>query len=260
MLSEYYIPPLPNTPPVPGPVSGLQGFMGTRTFCYHQALDANTTLTGLNGSPASGGNAAGVTAVTRSGGSYYNAVQRIRGTSSAVANQGAGWINQQMTPIRGDVAGIGGFAATCVQGCHLATASMRVIWGLLSSRGVPGYTVEPSTYFDAVFCGADSTDANLQIMCNDGVGACSKIDLGAQFPKNTADTDMYLVHFSAAAAAATIDYIVKRLNTGDTATGTLSSNLPTNTLRMQMNQCIATTTAASVAIDMVCAYCEEPFF
>jgi hypothetical protein len=67
-----------------------------------------------------------------------------------------------------------------------ATATTRGFFGLRGSTAAPT-DVNPSTLTNIVGLGWDSGDANLSIIHNDGTGAASKIPLGANFPRPTAD-------------------------------------------------------------------------
>lgn len=88
-------------------------------------------------------------------------------------------------------------------------------------------TNDPSNATDAFFIGADSADTNLQIMHNDSAGTCTKVTLGANFPAKTALTDIYSVVLIASPSGATMTYFVKNETSGNTASGTISTNLPT---------------------------------
>lgn len=68
-----------------------------------------------------------------------------------------------------------------------SNASSRFYIGLRSSVSSAPTDVDPSTTTQHVGFGWDSTDANAQIMFNDGTGTSSKIDLGASWPVPVAD-------------------------------------------------------------------------
>lgn len=114
-------------------------------------------------------------------------------------------------------------------GVHTAGANMRINCGFHATWGG---TTDPSNAVNAFFVGKDSADTNLQIMHNDGAGTCTKIDLGANFPANTSQTDHYYVELTIDIGGASASYYVHRVNTGDTATGTIATNLPTTNIGM----------------------------
>lgn len=155
--------------------------------------------------------------------------RRIQYTAAAAAaNRGAG--------IRGGSAGLGWFPGGVRTGnlwfrgafaAADALTSCRVFCGL-KTGGEPTATVEPSTFTDVVFVGADTTDTNLQVMHNDSAGTCTKVDLGASFPANSNAVDMYEVTFKFnSGASVSVDYVVTNLVSGASATGSLTTNLPT---------------------------------
>jgi hypothetical protein len=93
--------------------------------------------------------------------------------------------------------------------------------------------VEPSSLVNCVGMGWDAADANVQIMHNDGAGSCTKIDLGASFPVPTTDRSaLYEVAlFSPRGTTQSVDWMVTDAISGATASGTITTNLPsTSTL------------------------------
>ncbi len=90
-------------------------------------------------------------------------------------------------------------------------------------------TVDPSAALNILAVAKDSADTNLQIMHNDGTGTATKINLGANFPANTSGTDYYDVEFDVAVGGLSVTYRVLRVNTGDVATGTITTDLPPTT-------------------------------
>lgn len=129
-------------------------------------------------------------------------------------------------------------------GVHTAGANMRVMVGFYAS-GFTGAN-DPSNAINAFFIGKDSADTNLQIMHNDGSGTCTKVDLGSSFPANTSQTDHYYVELTIDLDGASASYYVLRVNTGDTATGSISTNLPTTNVGMYAGQwgCTGSTATA----------------
>jgi hypothetical protein len=67
-----------------------------------------------------------------------------------------------------------------------ATATSRGFFGLRGSNAAPT-DVNPSSLVNIIGLGWDSGDANLSIIHNDGAGVASKIPLGPDFPRPTAD-------------------------------------------------------------------------
>lgn len=179
-------------------------------------------------------------------GTGANAVASARGISSDI------W--------RGSAASRGGFFASFLWSHEISQSADRLMVGIFDSSG--GYTgaTDPSALTDAVLVGWDAADTVLQIMHNDASGTCTKVSLGANFPAHTQTTDVYRAIFYAKPNASNIYYYVKRLNTGHVATGSLTSNLPTNTTRLSA-QMIANNaaTGADVRFNPLAMYVATPY-
>jgi hypothetical protein len=142
-------------------------------------------------------------------------------------------------------------------------ASPRTFIGLTSSATAPT-NVQPSTLTNCIGVGQGASDTNLFIYYG-GSAAQTPINLGASFPSNTSNTDLYeLTLFASPTSNNTVYYQVRRLNTGDVANGTLTGTagtvLPLNTQVIgyrawRTNN--ATATAVNLAI--VGVYCETDF-
>jgi len=111
-------------------------------------------------------------------------------------------------------------------------------WGLTSSianLSIGGVSnLQPSALLNIIGVANDSTDANLQIMFNDGVGTAQKIDLGVNFPSNRNSTgavlsSMYLVELYNASNSSSVKYRVTNKENGFVAQGTLTNDLPSDT-------------------------------
>lgn len=94
-------------------------------------------------------------------------------------------------------------------------------------------TQEPSSQVRSLFgVGFDSGDANLQIMHNDGVGACSKVDLGAGFARSA---DLVVRAEFDWSTPGQIDYEITRLDAAATASGSLVTDIPADTVALAYN-------------------------
>lgn len=136
------------------------------------------------------------------------------------------------TPIAwwlGNAAGLGGFRVEFDYGVVTTQTTMRIVCGL--GAAALTCTGDPSALTNFVAMACDAADTNMQIMHNDGSGTATKVDLGSSFPK-TANV-VYRVALEAAANGSTVDYTVTRLDSAATATGTLSTNLPSSTTFLQ---------------------------
>ncbi|MCC7122264.1 MAG: hypothetical protein IT493_11970 [Gammaproteobacteria bacterium] len=130
----------------------------------------------------------------------------------------------------GNAAGLGGFRGEWTFGIETTRTDLRLAAGLFDPAAALSLAGEPSAYLNGIFCGVDSGDANLQIMHNDGAGACTKIDLGASFARATGM--LLRLVLESTANSGTVTYTVTRLDSAASATGTISTNLPANTFFM----------------------------
>jgi hypothetical protein len=131
--------------------------------------------------------------------------------------------------IGGAAARRGGFLMSWVwsPGTGVTNASHRAFVGMHTGGVVPT-DVNPSTLLNCVGMGYDSADTNVQMMHNDGAGACTKIDLGGAFPKPNADqTKAYLIQlYAPSGTTQAVHYRVVDLDTLAEVTGTINTNIP----------------------------------
>lgn len=160
---------------------------------------------------------------------------------------------------RGDAAGRGGFHAVfkfiVSDAALVATANMFV--GLNASGAAMG-DVAPSTLANIIGVGCDNGDTVLQLYAA-GAAAQARTGLGANFPVNTVTVDVYELILYAAPNGSTIEYFVRRCNTGHTASGSISAGaaLPANTTFMAQHFFRSNGgTATAVGIDLVSHYIE----
>ena len=157
---------------------------------------------------------------------------------------------------RGNGAGLGGFFFRARFAYATNVATQRLAAGLWAATGATSTSAEPSALVNAIFVGNDSGDSNLQMMVNDASGACSKVDLGASFPKNELNA-IYDISFFAASNGSDIKYTITKLTDGATASGTIDSNLPAAATflapHIYMNN---GATASAVTIDVMRLYIE----
>ncbi len=129
---------------------------------------------------------------------------------------------------RGEVFGTaisGGFFFSCRFAVSSIVANQRCIVGLFNSTAALSTTLSPSAGVNFIGMGWDSTDANAQIMFNDGAGVATKINLGAGFPASSA-TAMYELSLFCKPNGDEVGYRARRMDTGETVSGTLTTDLP----------------------------------
>ncbi len=175
-------------------------------------------------------------------------------TSAATANSVSELRSSVTQCWRGNAAGMGGFCKTDRFAVSSSTANQQVAVGLFATTSAISTTQVPSALTNCVFAGWDAADTNLQIMSNDGSGTCTKVDLGSNFPANNT-TAVYEVTFYAAPNDTQISYRVVRLDTGNVATGTITTDLPTNTTFLAWHAYANNGgTAAAVVLELIKMY------
>lgn len=170
-----------------------------------------------------GGTASAVASDTTSFGKW----PRIRYATAATAGS---FMNMRTAGNGANVSLTSGFDFDCIIG-HSDAATVADSRSFYGVRGVVGDigNNNPSTLINIIGVGNDSGDANLQVIYNDGTGTATKIDLGANFPANTNSTDIYRIQLAAVPGATSVTYTVTRLNTGQTATGSVTTDIPSLT-------------------------------
>lgn len=143
-----------------------------------------------------------------------------------------------------------------------AVTDARMFMGVSSSISAPT-NVEPSTLTNVIGIGHGASDTTMKIYYGGSV-AQTPIDLGSNFPSNTRSVDVYeLALFAPPNADNIVHYQVTRLNTGHTASGTLTAATPgtqlplsTTLLCHQYGYRTNNATALAVAIDVMSDYFE----
>jgi hypothetical protein len=226
-------------------------------FVHHSILQpgGNGTVIGSMGFPsqtATGTATARNVATT----SLFTRTKRIGYDSAAGAGSLCGLRvpNNQVTVGSGTV---GGFGACFVFGCADSVTAGRQFVGI-ADGGAPT-NVEPSTLTNVIGIGNGGSDSNLKIFYG-GSAAQTPIDLGANFPSDTASTDMYMALFLAPTQTNNkVGYYVKRLNTGHVASGVLTAatpgtQLPASTTLLSHLQAWRSNNATATAVLLDIAY------
>ncbi len=193
--------------------------------------------------------------------SFFTMARRVGYVSAATAGSSAGTRHGVNQWARGDAAGKGGFLYAARFGVSdaAAVADARLFVGMQASTAVIG-NVNPSTLTNIIGVGCDNAQTTLRIMHNDAAGAATTIDLGANFPSNTLSTDLYELLLYCAPNASSVFYRVERLNTGDVASGTITTDLPsTTTLLSPQIWRNNGATALAVGIDIAGQYLETDY-
>jgi hypothetical protein len=111
---------------------------------------------------------------------------------------------------RGNAAGLGGFFFYARFATTTALAQQRAFVGALGHRRGAGQREPEHAAQHHVYLGYDSTQTTLRACGNDGAGAATCTDLGANFPVNA--TAVYDVYIYSAPAGSTVKWAVERLD------------------------------------------------
>lgn len=150
----------------------------------------------------------------------------------------------------------------CISDASVVTGA-RMFVGVAASTASPT-NVEPSTLTNCIGVGCGAADSNLRLFSGGSV-AQAPIDLGPDFPANSTNTDVYELALFAPPDTADVHWQVKRLNTGDVASGTLSNGggvaLPGTTTLLTYLQAWRSNnaTAAAVGLDIMSDYIETDY-
>jgi len=152
--------------------------------------------------------------------------------SATTASSSAGYRANTDYVWRGNAAGIGGWLWNGSFNIVTTTANQRLFVGLKDATAVITATANPSAQLDIVGFYCDAGQTTIRIGSNDNSGAITnQVDLGANFPCTTANV-AYDVALWSAANGSSIDYWIRRLVDGSTASGTISTDLPRNTVQL----------------------------
>jgi hypothetical protein len=216
--------------PEPGPAyipAGLMKSIG-RARVQWNAFQ-NTATSQVYGIPAtvnaSGTYANGTLSLTN----YFTSGMRGTRVSSAALNNAASiWGASGSEAMRGAALNAGGFVHELIFGWEALNSDSRLGAFLKTTTGAIGGSIEPSSLTNVIGIGCDSTDTNLQIMHNDSIASCIKIDTGWARP--TVSVDVYYMAVWCTPSAASVSYFVQRLDSPATyLSGTINNNLPITT-------------------------------
>jgi hypothetical protein len=211
-----------------------------------ELVPANTGAAPLNlGIPNTTSGGGSHPAIT--GTSTLEATPRWRATSAVGAGSSAGHRSVTTLATRGNVANVGGWRYRARFGVSTFVAGFRAFIGLCATTGALP-TADPSALVDMVGMAYDLGTTQWQMMHNDGAGAATQVPLGASF--NITANQFIQFEMSCLANAQPINYLVTDLVTGATASGTLSTNLPTSTVFLTTHAWVNTGNVAATAAQM----------
>ena len=205
--------------------SVLQPHIGRNKIAHVSAAGNSTTITNVGTAALTvTGTATAANVATTNVYTRMRILESLVTTASTTAV--AGFYQPAVQYTLGGTSAFAGFHLVARFGpsTGVTTATRRLFAGLTNSTAAPT-DVNPSSLTNIIGVGYDAADTNMQIMHNDGTGTATKTDLGASFPKPSADrSKMYeLVLFSPPNGGSEIDYQVTDLGTGAVASGTITS-------------------------------------
>lgn len=219
----------------------------SRRLYFSMSAQANTTTATLLGGTNTtlGTSTARAVATTSS----FTRKKRLGYVSAATAGALCGVRSANGYITTGNAAGLGGFIFHARVGRQDANTATRTFYGV---SGIAAPTnVQPSTLTNVIGVGHGSADTNLKLFYG-GSAAQTPIDLGANFPVNTANVDMYSITIiQPTSNNDKFLWEVVRLNTGHIAsgvvTGTAGTAIPANTTLLG-HQLWRTNNATAVAV------------
>lgn len=186
-------------------------------------------------------------------------MRRWRVTSAATAAAVADERSAATLCWRGNAAGLGGF--TYINRASLVTvqADSTAFFGLLASTAALSTTATISTLVNCVGIGfTRPTDTNMNLIYNDGTGAPSQIDLGANFPIDT--TSVYTLIIYSPPNGSSIFARVVNETTGNAVEYELTTDIPAATTFLSVRNYMNNgATAAAVAYDCSGVYLETDY-
>jgi hypothetical protein len=169
-----------------------------------------------------------VSTPTLATGSLLAGARRWRVTSAATANAAAENRSAQTMVYIGDAAGRGGFTLMMRVAFTTQPANYRGFFGLLSATGATSTSQVPSALTNCLGFAWDSAETTIRWQHNDGAGTATRVDLGANFPTNST-TAIFSFWIHCDPNGSTIYYRCTREDTGNTTSGSVTTDIPANT-------------------------------
>lgn len=247
-------------PAVIGPAgvdTSLQPMLARNKVAWFTPAGGTTTLSAVGIAITATGTA---TAKTMAATSLYTSINGIEYlVTTAATTAVAGFRASAISYWRGNAANRGGFHMITRWGpaTGVATATYRAFCGMQSSTSAPT-DVEPSSLINMMGMGWDAADAQVQWMVNDGTGTATKTALGASFVVPTADRPtVYEISIWCPPNGSAINYEVTDLTTGAVASGSSTTDIPSNTTFLApRGYCSVGGTSAVVGFGLFSGYVE----
>ncbi len=142
----------------------------------------------------------------------------------------------------------------------MATATHRFFAGMTSGTTAVSDS-EPNSRSGIIGVGYGSADSNWKLMHKTASGAATEIDLGASFPRQTADrSKMYELVLFCVSGGTSVFYEFTDLGTGAVASGEITTNLPASTTLLKwMIAASVGGTSSLIGISVASAYSETDY-
>lgn len=155
---------------------------------------------------------------------------------------------------RGNASGLGGFDYRCRFIINTVQTNMRWFVGMTAGNTSGIGNNDPSGLVNMLGFGIDSGQTTVRFLTNDGSGACTATDLGANFPATTANV-IYEARLYCKPNDTVVYYSLERFDSVQFTEGSASSNLISNTIQIFPQFSVNNgSTAAAVAMDLVSMY------
>lgn len=204
-------------------------------------------------------NIAAPTAVTMATTNFYTAMTRHRYASIATAGNAAGFRSANAQWFTSATANMGGVFMVCRFGLNAITATNRIFIGFSTTTAALAAATNPSALLNMFGFAADSAHTTFRFMNNAGAGTATAVDLGANFPAQTAATYFYEFRiFIPSGSGNTLYWAAIRLNDGVVVQGgPITTNLPAvgSLLAFHFHHSNGTT-ATAVTTDLQSLYIE----
>lgn len=224
------------------------------------ATTTATTFAAVTGSmPYTGASPTAPTIPTLASTSLRNQTYRSTISTGGTAG-GLAYIRANTLRIwRGNAAGLGGFFVVHRFALAGLQTGMRVFAGIQDTAANPT-NVDPTTNTTPGKIGLaiNASTGNWNLVHNVTGTAPTSIALGANFPVN--NTDLYEIALYAQPNGSDIGYRVVNWSTNQQTSGTLTTNIPTNTTFMIPSVWITNNaTAAAATLDFISTYVETDY-
>jgi hypothetical protein len=113
-------------------------------------------------------------------------------------------------------------------------STRRVFIGMRDNTAAPSSTADPSALLNMFGIGIDSGETNFQLMCNDGSGTATKIDLGLNFPAKGTTSKVYEFFLEATPGETVVKWVLDNKSDDMTVSGVIDTDIPATTVPLGM--------------------------